>query len=297
MSEKNHTTKSTETRKKIRAKTIIFDTDFLDDPKVLQLTGQFGAAGLGMFLRLLTALGREGGHASVTAVSHLGLAIGVSRDEFNAFVRACVDLELVIEADGHIVSPRLVSDATQLDQKRKSWRERQKVSRVSHASVTEMSEEEPEQETEPEPEKELEPESSSIGGAGGAESKPPKPKRASKLYGHREGTQLYGEFNRVWLTGEEYQRLCSEHGAERVNRKLQSLDASIENGNRKYRAFENHYATLSNWFRLDAEKNKPRAGPRLSDFDLAAKRELERGVKKGLVSQEEFNKWCAERSI
>lgn len=287
MSEKNHSTENTSERKKIRSKTIIFDTDFLDDPKVLQLTGQFGAAGLGMFLRLLTALGREGGHASVTAVSHLGLAIGVARDDFEAFVRACVDLELVVEADGQIISPRLLADANALDQKRKSWRDRQKVSRVSHASVTDMSEEETETETEHEPELDL-----NLGGAGGASvEQPAEPERLppeKKPHGWREGTQSYGEFYRVWLTDYEYERLRSAHGSEQTNLKIAALDAEIETGNRKYRAYKNHYATLGKWLRSDAER--ARAGPprRASESYLAGRRVLLEGLKKGTVTQQEF---------
>lgn len=64
-------------------------------------------------------------------------------------------------------------------------------------------------------------------------------------------TQPYGEFKKVKLTDEEYQKLVTAHGKEKANKGIDLLDAYIESKGKRYR---NHYAVLKEnswvWERL-----------------------------------------------
>ena len=77
-----------------------------------------------------------------------------------------------------------------------------------------------------------------------------------KPAGWRENCMEYGEYAHVWLTTEENVALCQEFGTEVVKAKITSLDANIENGNRKYMAYKNHAATIRNWCRQDKGQAK-----------------------------------------
>lgn len=77
--------------------------------------------------------------------------------------------------------------------------------------------------------------------------------------GWREGCEPGGEFGNVFMTPAEFDKLAAQFGQARVVTKIADLDAEIENGTKKYRAYKNHYATIAKWCRMDAVRS--RAGP------------------------------------
>ena len=82
--------------------------------------------------------------------------------------------------------------------------------------------------------------------ADSVEPEQPKPKK-NKPVKHK-----YGEYNNVLLTDEELEKLKTEYSdyQERIER-LSSYVASTG------KSYKNHYATIRNWARKDAEKQKP----------------------------------------
>lgn len=84
---------------------------------------------------------------------------------------------------------------------------------------------------------------------------PNPPERVEKkIPGYRDGTQKVGDH--VWLKVQEYNKLKAEFGKDHVRAKITSLDANIENGQKKYLAFKNHYKTMLGWLRNDASQGK-----------------------------------------
>ena len=82
--------------------------------------------------------------------------------------------------------------------------------------------------------------------ADSVEPEQPKPKK-NKPVKHK-----YGEYNNVLLTDEELEKLKTEYSdyQERIER-LSSYVASTG------KSYKSHYATIRNWARKDAEKQKP----------------------------------------
>jgi len=59
----------------------------------------------------------------------------------------------------------------------------------------------------------------------------------------------YGEFEKVKLADEEYQKLVSNIGETKTKQYIDRVDGYLEgNKNKKY---SNHYATIQNWYRKD----------------------------------------------
>jgi hypothetical protein len=75
-----------------------------------------------------------------------------------------------------------------------------------------------------------------------------------KSPGYRDGAQKIGDH--VYLKAQEYNKMKAEFGKDHVRAKITSLDANIENGNKKYMAFKNHYKTILGWLRNDVSQGK-----------------------------------------
>lgn len=85
--------------------------------------------------------------------------------------------------------------------------------------------------------------------------------------GYREGCQTFGEYRHVYLTSEEFQKLCSDFGQSAVNAKITSLDSNIENSVPKYVKFKQHAACVRNWCTSDKASGKvPREEPLPNGF-------------------------------
>lgn len=67
----------------------------------------------------------------------------------------------------------------------------------------------------------------------------------------------YGEFGNVLLKVGEYEKLIEKYPKNVVDDKIANLDCHIQNGERKYTAYKDHYATVGNWCRKDAPVVKP----------------------------------------
>ena len=65
----------------------------------------------------------------------------------------------------------------------------------------------------------------------------------------------YGEFKKVKLTDNEYERLVQRLGKDETGKYIVRLDGWLAEGNTK----KNHYATILNWVRKDAEKKAEKA--------------------------------------
>lgn len=67
----------------------------------------------------------------------------------------------------------------------------------------------------------------------------------------------YGEFGNVLLKEGEYEELIEKYPKSVVDDKIANLDCHIQNGERKYTAYKDHYATIGNWCRRDTPVIKP----------------------------------------
>lgn len=86
----------------------------------------------------------------------------------------------------------------------------------------------------------------------------PKPARKHKPPpkeppGFRPETRAFGPYKHVFLKEAEYERFVNMFGEDSTHRKITSLDASIENKQRKYMSYQNHDATLRSWFAREAQ--------------------------------------------
>ena len=77
--------------------------------------------------------------------------------------------------------------------------------------------------------------------------KPPKPSK-----------HTYGEYNHVLLTDEERDKLLNEYGDAGFTRMVRNLDEYIQMKGAKYK---DHYLTMLNWARRDAEKKSGNQQP------------------------------------
>jgi hypothetical protein len=66
--------------------------------------------------------------------------------------------------------------------------------------------------------------------------------------GHKE---IYGEFNNILLTKEEYEKLSQRFGKEITEQKIQKLSGAIASKGYKYKS---HYATILTWDRNDQKR-------------------------------------------
>lgn len=87
---------------------------------------------------------------------------------------------------------------------------------------------------------------------GNISAKPPKPVK------HK-----HGEYNNVLLTDEELEKLIDEYPID-YNAKIEALSSYIASTGKSYKS---HYATIRNWARKDAEKQKQESKGRLDWID------------------------------
>lgn len=66
-------------------------------------------------------------------------------------------------------------------------------------------------------------------------------------------TKQYGEFNNVFLTDEQYQKLMDRFGAAGVSERIENLSNGIERKGYKYK---NHYAVILAWDRKDNKEKE-----------------------------------------
>jgi len=85
--------------------------------------------------------------------------------------------------------------------------------------------------------------------------------------GYRDGTKTFGEYNNVFLTEVEYEKLISDFGSVAVDSKITSLDSNIENGVTKYLKFKQHAACVRNWCTSDRASGRvPKEEPLPNGF-------------------------------
>jgi predicted phage replisome organizer len=66
---------------------------------------------------------------------------------------------------------------------------------------------------------------------------------------------IYGEFENVKLSEEEYNKLITKYNEKDILSKIEDLSIYITNNPKKYK---DHYATMLNWIRRDNIKEKPK---------------------------------------
>jgi hypothetical protein len=97
--------------------------------------------------------------------------------------------------------------------------------------------------------------SDSKGGEGGKQEEP--------AFGKRGELLPFGEFNRVKLSNEEYNKLALEYSG-RIDQAIEMLDAYIEQSGKKYK---NHYAVMKKngwvWDKVHGSNGKPIKKPRV----------------------------------
>ena len=65
-----------------------------------------------------------------------------------------------------------------------------------------------------------------------------------------------GEFNPVWLTEKEYQKLVSRFGKEDTDDKIHELSKYG-----KYDKYKDHYSTIANWLKMDRRQEEKKEQP------------------------------------
>ena len=90
--------------------------------------------------------------------------------------------------------------------------------------------------------------SRSNGKLGGRPKMTDKPKKTTKKI---DSKKIYGEFKKVRLTDDEYDKLVENNGIK-TNGYIKKLDEYIENTGKVYK---NHYLTICNWVKKDAKSN------------------------------------------
>lgn len=86
-----------------------------------------------------------------------------------------------------------------------------------------------------------------------SENKKPKKKEPP---GYRKGCSKIG--NHVYLTRDEYEKLCAEFTRDHVRAKITGLEGGIEDGRKLYTGYKNHYLTILKWLRNDVSMGKIR---------------------------------------
>ena len=71
----------------------------------------------------------------------------------------------------------------------------------------------------------------------------------------------FGEFKNVFLTKEEYQKLCAKFEKGGVDRKIEYLSGQITSLPKQYGKYKSHYATLRNWLDGDGLHVPPKKEP------------------------------------
>ncbi len=84
-------------------------------------------------------------------------------------------------------------------------------------------------------------------------------KETRKQINNIDNKQIFGEFKNVFLTQEEYSKLCQN--VDDADGLIERLSAYIESTGKKYKS---HYATLLNWNRKDNEGKKAAGGNQTS---------------------------------
>jgi len=87
-------------------------------------------------------------------------------------------------------------------------------------------------------------------------SNPRRTQKKKETIQKKEGESIkrkYGEFQNVFLTDEEYQKLLAKFGSQTAD-KIETLSSALESKGYRYRS---HYATILNWARRD-EMVKPK---------------------------------------
>lgn len=74
----------------------------------------------------------------------------------------------------------------------------------------------------------------------------------------KEIKKQFGEFQNVFLSGIEYQKLVERYGESVISEFIEKLDGYIASKGTKYNS---HYATILNWIKKEPGLNKP-AGPK-----------------------------------
>ena len=85
-----------------------------------------------------------------------------------------------------------------------------------------------------------------------------EPKNARKIQKHK-----FGEYNNVFLTDEEYEKLNAEFAD--LNFRIENLSSYIASTGKSYKS---HYATIKNWARMEKEKaNKKPVNKKAQELD------------------------------
>lgn len=112
---------------------------------------------------------------------------------------------------------------------------------------------------------------------GNGATPPPTPKKAPQPFQkppQRLGTEAYGKFGNVYITGREYSELGLLMGNQNdLNSLIDSFGASLEDGSVKS---ANHYATLLKW--IEYRKSKAKEKDEATDKETFAERESRRQV-------------------
>lgn len=113
---------------------------------------------------------------------------------------------------------------------------------------------------------------------GNGATPPPTPKKALQPFQkppQRPGTDGYGKFGNVFITGEEYSELGLLMGNQNdLNSLIDNLGASLEDGST---TSSNHYATLVKWVQYRKDKAKEaKEKPHYESYTEHNKRVMER---------------------
>lgn len=78
----------------------------------------------------------------------------------------------------------------------------------------------------------------------------------------KKDIHIYGEFENVSLSDEEYQKLIDKLGKPKANDLIEQLSGYMRQNPLNEKKYKDHYATISNWSRRDGRDGKAGQNPR-----------------------------------
>lgn len=261
-----------ENTKKTKLKTIILDTDFQSDPRLSVIFSTVGPEGVGAWVCLICAMGREGGELAVAIAPYVGTPSGIKTETTAHVIKLALELGLIYEESGKLKSERLNRDVDNVRKKRRRWREEKNVGAdtvengensvpesvpeyirngtgIRTDSATVLNIEERIQNTELELE----------GVQGEGTSKPPDPPAPEKPKKPKAEKHRVGEY--VYLSEAENKRFREQYGDAFVDRCVERLDAWIGQNPipKNVKKGQNAAACFRNWVVREVAVEQQRA--------------------------------------
>ena len=223
------------------------DSNAARDPKILQMRSVYKAEGYGWYWMFIEMMREQPDYRlplNKYAFNAFALQMDADAERLQCFVNDCVtEFGLFKKDEAYLWSESLLKRMELMDIKsvkaRQSALERWGKSNVNNANAMQTHSE-----------------------------RNAKKRKEKKV---KESKEVYGEFQNVLLTSEEYGKLISKFGEPLTKEKIERLSVAIASKGYKY---SSHYATILSWDRKDSKDQPALKNERpvtIADYDKAFK--------------------------